>query len=204
MFHRHYPRPGGSRHERPKLVVRVQLPAGVLRAARVVERTCAAFNANTLGKENAMAHKGLFLRAGKAPPADSMNEAKGRAYAFSPEHALAQYAATGTFYGTFYANESPLFFLASLRSSEDAGPHKPACEGSTPSAATNVPESSNGRTRGFDPRDEGPNPSSGASTWVWLKGGALGLEPRECEFDSRHPYPCGARHLVMAPVLQTG
>ena len=29
----------------------------------------------------------------------------GRAYAFSPEHALAQYAATGTFYGTFYANE---------------------------------------------------------------------------------------------------
>src|SRR5258705_3009888 len=96
------------------------------------------------------------------------------------------------------------FLFASLRSSVEAGPHKPACEGSTPSAATNVPESSNGRTRGFDPRDEGPNPSSGASTWVWLNGGALGLEPRECEFDSRHPYPCGARHLVMAPVLQTG
>jgi 60 kDa SS-A/Ro ribonucleoprotein len=52
-----------------------------------------------------MVHKGLFAPAGKAPPADSMNAAKGRAYAFSPEHALAQYAATGTFYGTFYANE---------------------------------------------------------------------------------------------------
>jgi len=52
-----------------------------------------------------MAHKGLFARVGKAPPADSINEAMGRAYAFPPEHALAQYAATGTFYGTFYANE---------------------------------------------------------------------------------------------------
>lgn len=52
-----------------------------------------------------MAHKLLFGRAGKAPLADSMNEAKGPAYAFSPEHALAQYAATGTFYQTFYANE---------------------------------------------------------------------------------------------------
>ena len=31
IFSRRYPRPGGSRHERPKLVVRVQLPAGVLR-----------------------------------------------------------------------------------------------------------------------------------------------------------------------------
>ncbi len=57
----------------------------------------------------------------------------------------------------------------SLRSSVEAGPHKPACEGSTPSAAKNVPESSNGRTRGFDPRDEGSNPSSGADNiWVWL------------------------------------
>jgi 60 kDa SS-A/Ro ribonucleoprotein len=41
------------------------------------------------------------MRAGKASTADSMNEANGRAYAFSPEHALAQYAAMGTFYGAF-------------------------------------------------------------------------------------------------------
>jgi 60 kDa SS-A/Ro ribonucleoprotein len=35
-----------------------------------------------------------------------MNEANGRAYAFSPEHALAQYAATGTFHQTYYAHEA--------------------------------------------------------------------------------------------------
>jgi 60 kDa SS-A/Ro ribonucleoprotein len=52
-----------------------------------------------------MAHKGLFAPAGKAPQADSKNQAGGRAYAFSAEHALAQYAATGTFHGTFYASE---------------------------------------------------------------------------------------------------
>src|SRR5690349_15808984 len=54
-------------------------PGGGAAAARVVERTRAAFNANTLGKENAMAHKGLFSRAGKAPAADTINEAMGRA-----------------------------------------------------------------------------------------------------------------------------
>lgn len=32
------------------------------------------------------------------------NDAGGPAFAFSPEHALAQYAVTGTFYGTFYAD----------------------------------------------------------------------------------------------------
>ena len=87
---------------------------------------------------------------------------------------------------------SPLLF-SSLRSSEEAGPHKPACEGSTPSAATNIPESSNGRTRGFDPRDEGSTPSSGADNiWVWLNlARALGLEPRDCEFESRHPDHAG-------------
>ena len=43
-----------------------------------------------------MAHKALFSSASKSMPANVMNEADGRAYAFSPEHALAQYAATGT------------------------------------------------------------------------------------------------------------
>ncbi len=50
-----------------------------------------------------MAFKGLFASASKARPADTVNEAGGRAYASSPEHALAQYAATGTFTQTFYA-----------------------------------------------------------------------------------------------------
>jgi hypothetical protein len=56
----------------------------------------------------------------------------------------------------------------SLRSSEEGGLHKPDRDGSTPSAATgrsrqrSIPESSSGRTRGFDPLNEGSNPSSGA------------------------------------------
>lgn len=33
------------------------------------------------------------------------NEAGGPAFAFSPEHALAQYAVTGTFHGTYYASD---------------------------------------------------------------------------------------------------
>ena len=48
--------------------------------------------------------KRLFGFAGKAIAVDTENEAGGRAYAFSPEHALAQYAATGTFNQTFYAH----------------------------------------------------------------------------------------------------
>ncbi len=52
-----------------------------------------------------MAHKAVFLPASKSKPADTHNEANGRAYAFSPEHALAQYAATGTFNQTFHAAE---------------------------------------------------------------------------------------------------
>lgn len=50
-----------------------------------------------------MVNKRLFGFAGKAKPADVMNEAGGKAYAFSPEHALAQYAVTGTMHNTFYA-----------------------------------------------------------------------------------------------------
>jgi 60 kDa SS-A/Ro ribonucleoprotein len=34
------------------------------------------------------------------------NEAGGTAHAFSPKHALAQYAVTGTFHGTFYASDA--------------------------------------------------------------------------------------------------
>jgi 60 kDa SS-A/Ro ribonucleoprotein len=51
-----------------------------------------------------MAHKNLFKSA-TSKPADTYNQAGGRAYAFSPEHALAQYAATGTFNQTYYATE---------------------------------------------------------------------------------------------------
>jgi 60 kDa SS-A/Ro ribonucleoprotein len=50
-----------------------------------------------------MVLKRLFA-SGKAIPANTNNEAGGRAYAFSPEHALAQYAVTGTLHNTFYAS----------------------------------------------------------------------------------------------------
>lgn len=50
-----------------------------------------------------MANKNLFATASKAKAANTINEAGGRAYAFSPKHALAQYAATGTFNTTYYA-----------------------------------------------------------------------------------------------------
>jgi 60 kDa SS-A/Ro ribonucleoprotein len=52
-----------------------------------------------------MAHKALFASASNPRPANTINEANGHAYGFSPEHALAQYAATGTFNQTYYANE---------------------------------------------------------------------------------------------------
>ena len=52
-----------------------------------------------------MGNKFIFSPASKSKPANILNEASGRAYAFSPEQALAQYAATGTFNQTFYANE---------------------------------------------------------------------------------------------------
>ena len=52
-----------------------------------------------------MSNKHLFAPAGKSPRPDTHNEAGGSAYSFSPEHALAQYAITGTFHGTFYATD---------------------------------------------------------------------------------------------------
>ena len=53
-----------------------------------------------------MANENLFASfLGKLlPAADAVNEAGGSAYAFGPEHALAQYAATGCLHGTFYAS----------------------------------------------------------------------------------------------------
>jgi 60 kDa SS-A/Ro ribonucleoprotein len=50
-----------------------------------------------------MVLKRLF-GTGKANVANTHNEAGGRAYAFSAEHALAQYAVTGTMHNTFYAS----------------------------------------------------------------------------------------------------
>ncbi|BDS05503.1 ribonucleoprotein [Oceaniferula spumae] len=52
-----------------------------------------------------MANKNLFTstRGKKLPHADSHNLAGGRAYAFTAQHALAQYVATGCLNGTFYA-----------------------------------------------------------------------------------------------------
>lgn len=53
-----------------------------------------------------MANKLLFnsTRGRHAPAADCRNEAGGAAYAFGPEHRLAQYAATGCMNSTFYAS----------------------------------------------------------------------------------------------------
>lgn len=53
-----------------------------------------------------MANQTLFKTiAGKLlPKADAVNEEAAPAYAFSPRHALAQYAATGCFNATFYAS----------------------------------------------------------------------------------------------------
>ena len=52
-----------------------------------------------------MANKTLFSSIkSKLPRADSYNEAGGRAYKFTPKHALAQMAATGCFNGVYYAS----------------------------------------------------------------------------------------------------
>ncbi len=53
-----------------------------------------------------MANKNLFqtVKGMFMPKADTINEAGGLAYKLSPKAALAQYAATGCFNQTFYAN----------------------------------------------------------------------------------------------------
>jgi len=54
-----------------------------------------------------MANKKLFSNAsttGKLPETNAVNDAGGAAYAFSDEHALAQYATTGCLNGTYYAS----------------------------------------------------------------------------------------------------
>ena len=55
-----------------------------------------------------MANKNLFqtVRGLFTPKTDTINEAGGTAYKLSPKHALAQYAATGCFSNTFYADAS--------------------------------------------------------------------------------------------------
>lgn len=52
-----------------------------------------------------MANKSLFSRlSARLPQATARNDAGGRAYALQPKQALAQFAATGCFNGTFYAD----------------------------------------------------------------------------------------------------
>jgi hypothetical protein len=52
-----------------------------------------------------MANKTLFSSIkSKFTRTDTVNEAGGRAYKFTPKHALAQMAATGCFNGVFYAS----------------------------------------------------------------------------------------------------
>ena len=63
-----------------------------------------------------MANKSLFSSLKSLlPRATVRNEAGGPAYALGPKHALAQFAATGCFNGTYYADaESQLDTLKSL------------------------------------------------------------------------------------------
>jgi 60 kDa SS-A/Ro ribonucleoprotein len=57
-------------------------------------------------KDDAVANKSLFASAVArllAPPADALNRELSPAYAYGPEHKLAQLAATGTLQDAFYA-----------------------------------------------------------------------------------------------------
>lgn len=57
-------------------------------------------------RENTMSNKKLFTsNPGNVKDANTVNEAGGKAYALSDKAALAQYALTGTFHGTFYATD---------------------------------------------------------------------------------------------------
>ncbi|MEZ5428516.1 MAG: TROVE domain-containing protein [Pyrinomonadaceae bacterium] len=58
-----------------------------------------------------MANKNIFQTfiGMLTPKADTFNEAGGRAYEFTPKHALAQYAVTGSFNATFYADAAEQF-----------------------------------------------------------------------------------------------
>lgn len=69
-----------------------------------------------------MANKTLFQTlAGKFSKADTVNESGAKAFAFTPKHALAQYAVTGCLNGTFYADaETQLQRVLELASA--AGP----------------------------------------------------------------------------------
>src|SRR5262245_51123406 len=69
-----------------------------------------------------MANKSLFqsIVGRLLPKADVVNEAGGSAYAFSPEHALAQLAATGCLNATYYATaETQLAGVVELASKVD-------------------------------------------------------------------------------------
>jgi 60 kDa SS-A/Ro ribonucleoprotein len=69
-----------------------------------------------------MANKNLFQSiVGRfLPKTDTVNEAGGNAYAFGPEHALAQLAATGCLNATFYASaETQLAHVVELASKVD-------------------------------------------------------------------------------------
>ncbi|MEW5853127.1 MAG: RNA-binding protein [Myxococcota bacterium] len=70
-----------------------------------------------------MANRQLFpsFRGNNPPPADTINEAGGVAYALHPKHALAQYAATGCLNHTYYASgEAQLQRVVNLAYEVDA------------------------------------------------------------------------------------
>ena len=59
-----------------------------------------------------MAFRDLFSTRRATPPADVLNEAGGTAYQLTPRQALAQFAVTGCFGGTYYATATVASLIA--------------------------------------------------------------------------------------------
>src|SRR5215470_13604418 len=72
---------------------------------QAISVTCIARVVGLTG-EKAMANKNLFqtLKGMLIPATNAVNEENAPAYRFTPEHQLAQYAATGCLNSTFYAS----------------------------------------------------------------------------------------------------
>ena len=74
-------------------------------ASYQINKTAPSGRGSERRKDTIMANKALFatIRGMLMPAADAIDHEGAPAYAFSPKHALAQYAATGCFGRTFYA-----------------------------------------------------------------------------------------------------
>ena len=105
-FSRPCPRPGGSRSERPKLVVRVQLPAGVLRL-RASSSDARGIQRETRSERRTQWLTRDYFRApARLRPADTMNEARRtRLRVLARARARAVRRDGHVLRNTFYAND---------------------------------------------------------------------------------------------------